>query len=211
MTDTIHLHVFAVCHTYKISQMSVQSQRASSPIRGTGNIDPWEHKRTRDTISLRLLKKHNEHGDSVCELLKHIFSYRNLSRVWTSIQTIPNSKWLPSWRRCHVPKFWRPLCFSLVYCSSSKIYGLIPMYLANWHPVLLLDPWTHEFIESTRRTIENPSWILTLVHIVRARRRLFHSLYIITIGSCLDEVTISIIQYCNDNIICVYIDIQYIW
>ena len=55
---TIHLRVFAVCHTYKISQMSVQSQRASSPIRGTGNIfDPWEHKRTRDTISLRLLKK----------------------------------------------------------------------------------------------------------------------------------------------------------
>ena len=44
---TIHLRVFAVCHTYKISQMSVQSQRASSPIRGTGNILTHENTKGR--------------------------------------------------------------------------------------------------------------------------------------------------------------------
>ena len=109
---TIHLRVFAVCHTYKISQMSVQSQRASSPIRGTGNILTHENTKGRGIqFHSGYWKKHNEHGDSVCELLKHIFSYRNLSRVWTSIQTIPNSKWLPSWRRCHLPKFWPPYVF----------------------------------------------------------------------------------------------------
>ena len=155
---TIHLRVFTVCHTYKTSQMSVQSQRASNPIRGTGGIDPWEHKGRGIQISLRQLKKHNEHGESVCELLKHIFSYRNLSRVWTSIQTIPNSKWLPSWRRCHVP-----------------------LYLANLHPVLLLDPWIYwANPDRTRvfRIIHHWEPILTLIHIVRARRRLFHWLYI---------------------------------
>ena len=143
---TIHLRVFAVCHTYKISQMSVQSQRASSPIRGTGNILTHENTKGRGIqFHSGYWKKHNEHGDSVCELLKHIFSYR-----MNKHSNNPEFQMIAQLTEMSPPEVLTPLCFSLVYCSSSKIYGLIPMYLANLHPVLLLDPLTHEFIESTR-------------------------------------------------------------